>query len=116
MGIWANCLSALVALGIGHMPPLPPSEYVNSPAKREVQVTFKSPLAVHLACGGELPSEWQIYACAGVNKDWIIMPDPCKYKDESYARLMCHELGHTKGWPKDHPNAEAYEPLKPFDL
>jgi hypothetical protein len=28
----------------------------------------------------------------------IILPNPCLIKDEHYARIACHELGHTNGW------------------
>lgn len=107
MGIWANCFTSLCALAIGHMAPLPNSDYGGLP-RREVSITFKDPVAVHLLCGGELNKNYQIFACAGVNRNWIIMPDPCRHTEESYARLLCHELGHTKGWPANHPNAIHY--------
>ena len=107
MGMWVNCLMTLAAFGIGHMAPLPPEQY-QVPINEEVKITFKDPIAVHQLCGGELYKGYQIFACAKVGGPWIIMPDPCRYKDESYARLMCHELGHTKGWPADHPNAIPY--------
>lgn len=28
----------------------------------------------------------------------VVMPNPCQYPEEDYARIMCHELGHVRGW------------------
>lgn len=109
MGIWANIVAGLVALNLGHMAPLPPIEY-DKPVNKEVSIRFSHPLFVHLGCGGDIPSKWQILACAEVNGDRILMPDPCFHTEESYARLLCHELGHIKGWPKDHPGAVPHSP------
>lgn len=99
---------SLTFFGQPHIPQLPPVDYTG-PTYREIEVSFKSPIAVHIACGGDFREfqgqMHQIFACAGVGKNWIIMPDPCLYPDENYARLMCHELGHTKGWPSNHPDA-----------
>lgn len=101
-------VSALVAFGLGHMAPLPPVEYQNY-LNEDVKITFYDPTTVHLKCGGELYKGYQIFACAKVGGPWIKMPDPCRHTDESYARLLCHELGHSKGWPADHPNPIYYE-------
>lgn len=105
MGIWANIVAGLVAFNIGHAAPLPPPEY-NTRLDKPVKIVFTDPIFVHLGCGGQLPSEYQIFACARVNGDRILMPDPCAHTEESYARLLCHELGHIKGWPADHPNPQ----------
>ena len=107
MGIWANIVAGLIAFNIGHMAPLPPLEY-NKPLDRPVQIWFTDPLYVHLGCGGSLPTEVQIFACSSIGGDKLIMPDPCLHTEESYARLLCHELGHSKGWPADHPGAVPY--------
>lgn len=40
----------------------------------------------------------------------MIIGHPCDYKEERYARHVCHELGHVNGWPRDHPNREVYTP------
>lgn len=108
MGIWGSAVVAVIALGIGHMAPLSPLKYRGDP-EREVNITFKDPTAVHLLCGGELYKGYQIYACAKVGGNWVIMPNPCPHTQESYARLLCHELGHTNGWPANHPDPQAYE-------
>ncbi len=28
----------------------------------------------------------------------MVLPNPCLIKNEHYARIACHELGHTNGW------------------
>jgi len=33
----------------------------------------------------------------------IIAPNPCDYTGETYARGLCHELGHRNRWPGNHP-------------
>lgn len=107
-------VSALVAFGLGHMPPLPPVEYQNY-LNEPVKITFYDPVTVHTKCGGELHMGYQIFACARVGGPWIKMPDPCIHQFESYARLLCHELGHTKGWPADHPNPIPYVSFAPAE-
>lgn len=33
----------------------------------------------------------------------VIAPNPCSFPaSETYARLLCHELGHANGWPASH--------------
>jgi hypothetical protein len=33
----------------------------------------------------------------------LVMPNPCTFpRDDEYARLLCHELGHANGWPASH--------------
>jgi len=40
----------------------------------------------------------------------IVMPNPCRWPGrESYAELMCHELGHVSGWRHE---ADPRFPLK----
>jgi hypothetical protein len=34
----------------------------------------------------------------------VILPNPCAYPSESYARMLCHEMGHVNGWPPTHGN------------
>lgn len=80
--------------------PLPQPEYRGN---NKVVVTFVTDANTKAACG-EAPKDWYIIACAGVNKHRMILPNPCQFKDDAYARVVCHELGHTNGWPADHPN------------
>lgn len=32
----------------------------------------------------------------------ITVPNPCRFTKDTYALLLCHELGHANGWPGDH--------------
>ena len=38
----------------------------------------------------------RIDACATSNL--IVIPNPCLYRRDSYADLLCHELQHVNGW------------------
>lgn len=50
-------------------------------------------------CGIPAPGAW-FEACT---RNGVIHTDnPCDHPDQSYARLLCHEVAHTKGWPADH--------------
>lgn len=33
----------------------------------------------------------------------VVAPNPCAFRGERFAQLMCHELAHVHGWPADHP-------------
>lgn len=28
----------------------------------------------------------------------VVVPNPCHYPEDFYARILCHELGHVQGW------------------
>lgn len=47
------------------------------------------------------PEGYLVLACS--EGPVIIMPNPCRYPNERYARLLCHEIGHLNFWGKDHP-------------
>ena len=32
----------------------------------------------------------------------IILPHPCAYPAEEFARIACHEIGHVNGWSGMH--------------
>jgi hypothetical protein len=74
----------------------PPIKY-----QRDAQVTvyFESPNKINWdankgQCG---------VVFAYQTKKEIHIPNPCVYpKTDSYARLLCHELGHFNGWPVYH--------------
>lgn len=55
---------------------------------------------------GKAPPGYVIYACEWANKDGspiIALPDPRPYGDvEFYARIVCHELAHARGWSEKH--------------
>jgi hypothetical protein len=33
----------------------------------------------------------------------IVLPNPCKFQNDEYARIVCHEIGHRSGWEANHP-------------
>jgi hypothetical protein len=41
-------------------------------------------------------------ACA--DQKLITITNPCAYQGESYARRLCHEMGHVNGWNEAHQN------------
>ncbi len=56
---------------------------------------------VSRACGTSVRPGYVILACA--KGSTIVMPDPCILADrEFYARIMCHEISHVRGWPATH--------------
>lgn len=101
-------LEMFVALGLSYAAPLPPQQYRVDMVSS--QITFTYPGKVDYLCGGTDNDGGTIMACSEVNGNWTLLPHPCLYPDDMYARLVCHELGHTSGWPVDHPNPEEYTP------
>ena len=58
---------------------------------------------------GPAPEGFEIGGCQTGRR--IIAPNPCLYaQTESYARLLCHELGHLNGWSAMHPLEQAEAP------
>lgn len=95
-------LLALPAFVLGFIAPLPPTDLRGN---NKTEVVYLDPLTVDLRCGGDLdPTNGFIVACHFYKTDVTILPNPCLYKDEPYARLACHELGHDNGWGPDHPD------------
>jgi hypothetical protein len=47
-------------------------------------------------------------ACADTRL--ITITNPCEYQHESYAKRLCHELGHINSWPADHSNPRVFPP------
>jgi hypothetical protein len=41
-------------------------------------------------------------ACA--DRELITITNPCAYQGESYAKRLCHEMGHVNGWDAGHNN------------
>lgn len=33
----------------------------------------------------------------------IVLPNPCLFEGEVYARIACHERAHALSWPGNHP-------------
>jgi hypothetical protein len=51
-----------------------------------------------------------ILANACADTKLITITNPCNYQGESYARRLCHELGHINSWPADHSNPRVFPP------
>jgi hypothetical protein len=49
---------------------------------------------------GNVPRSGTLLACRLGNT--IHLPNPCRYPNESFAVLMCHEYAHRAGWPRMH--------------
>ena len=32
----------------------------------------------------------------------VVLPNPCGFPEDEYARMLCHELAHVNGWPATH--------------
>jgi hypothetical protein len=71
---------------------LPPIQYRHN---TETAVYFMSAEGVESTCEmlTQLPNR---LACANSNE--IIAPNPCSYRGDYYADILCHELGHVNGW------------------
>lgn len=81
------------------LPVQAPPERLQGPAP----VVYLHAGAVAKECGNPLYVSCAIPMPEGVaGPDWrIVTPNPCTY-DETYARLVCHELAHASGWTKEH--------------
>lgn len=42
------------------------------------------------------------YALACESLGTVYMPNPCEFRGDVYAELLCHESAHVRGWPHDH--------------
>lgn len=74
---------------------LPPENYR---ADNTVTVTFAKPELVQELCGHHGVKE--LIGCT-IEKTMIV-PNPCAYPSEVYARILCHEAAHSQGWGADH--------------
>lgn len=97
---------ALAAVALLSFAPLAPnSSLINSgfpPVRYQgdaaVAAIFVSDLRPYC---GNAPPGYQILGCA--IGQYIFMPSPCpSAATQQYAKILCHEIGHTKGWPRTH--------------
>ena len=88
---------------VSHGMPIPPEYQGNTHAT----IITQTPAQIQVTCQNDDPSKWTIYACAFTDKkrpqnNRVIMPNPCTYPEvsniDSYAYLLCHELGHINGF------------------
>ncbi len=93
--------AALVAAGANlFSDDRPPERYR---ANAAFTVELKDQAGIDRSCQplfGEPPKGMKTDACATGER--VILPNPCDYPEESYARMLCHELGHVNGWPPTH--------------
>jgi hypothetical protein len=81
---------------------IPPERYQGDAS---AVVIFGHANVIASLCGAPNAAGIGPLACAG-EKDKtpiIVAPNPCLFADNDlYAAILCHELGHISGWPKDH--------------
>jgi hypothetical protein len=80
----------------GFSPDLPPKEY-RGDAKVTVHFTRHAEVLCKI-----IKADGRPIACAPIGGDLIIAPNPCDWKSDAWARLMCHEKGHSLGWGAEH--------------
>lgn len=78
----------------------PPGPYNRGEAVVTLTVSHQQAITHHCTAQGLTPAA---IACANPRALW--MPDPCQFGG-AYADLMCHELGHVRGWPANHIQAK----------
>lgn len=83
---------------IGVMTVLPPMEFQGN---NSASIEFMSAESVNSYCRmlmgpSQPPENMVVLGCTIRNS--VVMPNPCSHAEESYAALMCHELGHVNGW------------------
>ena len=73
----------------------PPPQFRGDVATR---IEFVAPERVSIRCI-ERGVPFLANACS--DQTLITAPNPCSFA-EPYARIMCHEMGHTNGWDTAH--------------
>lgn len=77
---------------------IPPKEY-RTDTFADRAIFTKDPEAECAYRGAIIIAGSEIRACVHISNGTktIILPNPCN-ETGSYARLVCHELGHLNGW------------------
>lgn len=65
-------------------------------------VHFARPERVNELCKSKLEKGKILLGCSTQAPPQMALPNPCNYRDELYARIACHELGHMNGWTSLH--------------
>ena len=83
-----------------------PPEYWGDPGV--FNISFGTPATVDARCTGPGlgPRNYIVLACTRDDRRHVVMPNPCLYQHEYYAKLLCHEQGHLSrpglgGWRHD---------------
>jgi hypothetical protein len=105
-------LMALLALSIVGCATIQSIDPVQSPPARfqrptVAQVEFLAAEQIIPRC---IERGAMILANACADQKLITITNPCAYQGESYARRLCHEMGHVAGWPADHSNPRVFPP------
>ena len=105
-------LMALLALSIVGCATMQSIDPVQSPPARfqrptVAQVEFLAAEAIIPRC---IERGAMILANACADTRLITITNPCEYQHESYAKRLCHEMGHVAGWPADHSNPRVFPP------
>lgn len=85
---------------------VPLTDYTLPPARfrgdNTVVVTFAKPELVQELCGRHGVPE--LIGCANLLPPSMIVPNSCDpaFQHEVFARIACHEKGHTLGWTYKH--------------
>ena len=60
------------------------------------RMAFGSPAEVDFYCtrGDPRPRNFIVLACTNDELRQVVMPNPCLYQHEYFAKLMCHEQAH----------------------
>lgn len=79
---------------------MPPTRF-RAPARATIE--YLDPSGIAAACAGGLMqagTSGPPLACTKMypNRPTIVMPNPCAFPFDAYARMECHELGHVNGW------------------
>ena len=86
----------------------PPARFQRE-ATTVIQVTDQT--GINRTCHalfGAPPAGMKTDAC--FTGERMVLPNPCSFpQTESYARMLCHELGHVNGWPSTHGDFDNVE-------
>lgn len=77
----------------------PPERFMKN---NEIEIQFESEEDVEHICRDGKPKVcgYKVLGCYKAGR--LVMPNPCKYLDQKYAKLLCHELAHVNKWPPYH--------------
>ena len=84
-----------------------PPEYWDPPDAPFVQL-YADPAVVNEVCGLAPPGR-VILACTNPERRVILMPNPCLYQHEYYAKLACHEQAHL---PRSNRPGWTHNPVR----
>ena len=99
-------LLALIGLAVTACATMQSIDYVQTPPARyqsdtTANVEFLAAERIIPRC---LERGAMILANACADRSLITITNPCAYQGESYAKRLCHEIGHVNGWDAGHKN------------